>query len=180
MTAAQQPHPKTVGDPVPDVLHIWPEPFRGVFTDPTWRRVLVLVMGTLLAPFERWATSKWRRHKPITARARQGMLVIRRSFLKRVLIFVGDTSYGTHRPADTAIAVNATLISRLRLDASLYAAPEPRRPGQLDRNHAPACDAGKSRSPSRKQALIPALKPGTSGPQPPSTAPPGHASASTA
>ncbi len=42
-------------------------------------------------------------------------------------------AYGTHRLADTAIGVNATLTSRLRLDASLYDAPEPRHPGQLGR-----------------------------------------------
>ena len=42
-----------IGDPVPPFLIDWLEPFRGAFSSPTWRLVLVLVMGALLAPGKR-------------------------------------------------------------------------------------------------------------------------------
>ena len=41
------------GDPVPHFLCDWLEPFRGAFTSPTWRLVLVPIMGALLAPGKR-------------------------------------------------------------------------------------------------------------------------------
>ena len=60
------------------------------------------------------------------------MLPILRWFPKQSIIFVGDSSFGTHELADV-IGRHASLISRLRLDASLFAPPEPRRPGQRGR-----------------------------------------------
>ena len=66
------------------------------------------------------------------------MLVILRWFPKRSVIFVGDSSFGTHELAD-AIGRRASLISRLRLDANLFAPPEPRAPGQMGR----PCQKGK-------------------------------------
>ena len=62
----------------------------------------------------------------------EGMLQIIRWFPKRAIIFVGEGSFGTHELAH-GIARHATLISRLRLDASLFAPPEPRAPGQRGR-----------------------------------------------
>jgi len=41
----------------PDVLARWLLPFAGAFTVPTWRSVLVLVSGTLLAPGRRTVTT---------------------------------------------------------------------------------------------------------------------------
>ena len=252
MTASDPQLQTAAGDPVPDVLRIWLEPFRGAFTAPTWRLVLVLVMGallapgkrtvsaclrvtcramaansaschqvlnrarwkprdlagrfarvlvaqrveqgepiiiglddtierrrgahirargiyrdpvrsshghfvktsgvrwlsfmlltplpwlpgckalTLLAPSQRWVLQQGRRHKAFADRARQGMLLILCWFPKRSIIFVGDSSFGTHELAD-AVGRHASLISRLRLDASLFAPPEPRSPGQQGR-----------------------------------------------
>ena len=94
--------------------------------------IKALPIMTLLAPSERWARQKGRRHKPLTERARQGMLVILRRLPGRSVIFVGDSSFGTHELAD-AIGRRAGLISRLRLDANLFEAPEQRRPGQMGR-----------------------------------------------
>jgi len=45
------------GDPVPDLLREWLAPFRAAFTAPSWEHVLVLVMGTLLAPGKRTVTA---------------------------------------------------------------------------------------------------------------------------
>ncbi len=94
--------------------------------------IKALPIMTLLAPSARWARQKGRRHKPLTERARQGMLVILRWLPGRSVIFVGDSSFGTHELAD-AIGRRACLISRLRLDANLFEAPEQRRPGQMGR-----------------------------------------------
>ena len=65
MTVPDQRLQTGMGDPVPDVLRIWLEPFRGAFTAPTWRLVLVLVMGALLAPGKRTVSACLR----ITGRA---------------------------------------------------------------------------------------------------------------
>ena len=87
---------------------------------------------TVLAPSQRWALQQERRHNVLTDGARQGMLVILRWFPKRSIIFVGDRNFGTHELAD-AMGRHACLISRLRLDASLFAPPEPRSPAQRGR-----------------------------------------------
>jgi hypothetical protein len=42
--------PDAVGRAVPNALVAWMQPFRGAFTAPTWRHVLVLIMGTILVP----------------------------------------------------------------------------------------------------------------------------------
>ncbi len=87
---------------------------------------------TLPAPSERWAERQGLRHKPLTERARQAMLLILRWLPDRSVILVGDSSFGTHELAH-AVSGQATLISRLRLDASLFAPPEPRRTGDKGR-----------------------------------------------
>ena len=62
----------------------------------------------------------------------KGMLMILRWLPGRDFAFVGDSSFGTHELAH-AVGQHATLVSRLRLDASLFAPPEPRTPRQLGR-----------------------------------------------
>ncbi len=87
---------------------------------------------TLPAPSERRAERQGLRHKPLTERARQAMLLILRWLPDRSAILVGDSSFGTHELAH-AVSGKATLISRLRLDASLFAPPEPRKTGDKGR-----------------------------------------------
>ncbi len=94
--------------------------------------IKALPILTLLAPSEGWAARQDRRHKPLTERARQAMLMILRWLPGRDVVFVGDSSFGTHELAH-AVGQHATLVSRLRLDASLFAPPEPRTPRQLGR-----------------------------------------------
>jgi len=48
------------GRDVADVLAAWMQPFRGAFTAPTWRHVLVLVMGAILVPGRRTVASALR------------------------------------------------------------------------------------------------------------------------
>ena len=86
----------------------------------------------ILAPSEGWSARQGLRHKTLPERARQGMLLILRWLPHRSVVFVGDCSFGTHELAH-AIGRRATLISRLRLDAGLFAPPEPRKPGERGR-----------------------------------------------
>jgi DDE superfamily endonuclease len=48
------------GRDVPNALAAWMQPFRGAFTAPTWRRVLVPVMGAILVPGRRTVASALR------------------------------------------------------------------------------------------------------------------------
>ena len=45
---------------VPENLAAWMQPFRDAFTAPTWRHVLVLVMGAILVPGRRTVASALR------------------------------------------------------------------------------------------------------------------------
>lgn len=80
---------------------------------------------TLLAPSERAARLSGHRHKLLTDWARQGILQLCRWLPGRESVFVGDSSFAAHEIAH-AVNGRATLISRLRLDANLFAPPPPR------------------------------------------------------
>ena len=85
--------------------------------------IKALPFQTLLAPSERYCVSKrGLRHKKLTDWARQGMLQTIRWLPDRKVIFVGDSSFGTHDLANS-ISKHGTLISRLRLDANLFELP---------------------------------------------------------
>src|SRR6187551_3113684 len=101
--------------PVPGAGCVWALPFLSV-----------------LAPSERYATEHGRRHKTLTDWARQVLLQTARWLPGRRVIAVMDSSF-------SAIALlrdagrHLCLISRLRLDAGLYAPAPPRMPGTLGR-----------------------------------------------
>lgn len=92
---------------------------------PWAKLVKALPVLTLLAPSERSNRQSGRRHKLLTDWARQGALQLCRWLPGRQVIFVGDSSFAVHELAHV-ITSRATLISRLRLDASLYASPAKR------------------------------------------------------
>ena len=97
-----------------------------VLTPVPWASLLkALPVLTLLAPSERADHQRGRRHKLLTDWARQGALQLCRWLPGRRIIFVGDSSFAVHELAH-AITARATLISRLRLDASLFAPPPKR------------------------------------------------------
>ena len=75
--------------------------------------IKALPFQTLLAPSERYASERGLRHKKLTNWARQGMLQTIRWLPDRKVIFVGDSSFGTHDLAN----------SILRLDANLFELP---------------------------------------------------------
>src|SRR4051795_6528993 len=90
--------------------------------------VWALPFLTVLAPSERYATGRGKRHKKLTDWARQALLLTARWLPGRRLIVVADSSFaaiGLLRDLRQHLCV----VSRLRLDAGLYAPPPPRRPG---------------------------------------------------
>jgi DDE superfamily endonuclease len=97
-----------------------------VLTPVSWTSLIkALPVLTLLAPSERSNHQRGRRHKLLTEWARQGALQLCRWLPGRQIIFVGDSSFAVHELAH-AITPRATLISRLRLDANLFAPPAKR------------------------------------------------------
>jgi hypothetical protein len=95
-------------------------------------RVWALPVLTALAPSERYYTSRHRRHKPLTTWARQLLRQLARWCRTlapgRPLIAVADQSFAA-LPLLAALAPTLTCITRLRLDAALYAPLVPLPPG---------------------------------------------------
>jgi DDE superfamily endonuclease len=100
-------------------------------------RVWALPFLTALCPSERYGPylRRGRRHKPLPERARGLIGQVRRWLPERVLIVVADSSYAALELLAWCArqARPVTLISRLRLDAALYAPAPVRRPGQNGR-----------------------------------------------
>src|SRR5471030_1613023 len=93
-------------------------------------RVWALPFLTALAPSERYASTRRRRHKKLTDWGRQVLLQTARWLPERDIIAVADSSYAA---IDLLNAVRRRLcmITRLRLDARLFDPPEPRRSGTV-------------------------------------------------
>jgi DDE superfamily endonuclease len=98
-------------------------------------RVWALPFLTALAPSERYDQEQERRHKTLADWARQLLLLVRRWWPDRPLIAVADSSYAALEllAACQAWPQPVTVITRLRLDAALYAPAPPRRPRQVGR-----------------------------------------------
>jgi hypothetical protein len=86
----------------------------------------------VLAPSERFSRERRRRHKALTDWARQGLLQIARWLPDRRLIAVADTSYAAIELL-SAVRERVCMVTRLRLDARLFAPPTPRKPGTIGR-----------------------------------------------
>ncbi len=95
-------------------------------------RVWALPFLTVLCPSERYARRSGRRHKTLLDWARQMVLQLRRWLPDRDLIVVGDNTYASLEWLHQVRAC-VTAITRLRLDAALYAPAPPRKPGTLGR-----------------------------------------------
>lgn len=100
-----------------------PVPFAG--------RVWALPFLTALAPSERYAQTQGRRHKLLTDRAHQLLLLLARWLPGRKVIAVADSSYAAIELLG-AVCRRLTVITRLRLDARLFD-PPPRLPGTRGR-----------------------------------------------
>jgi hypothetical protein len=95
-------------------------------------RVWALPFLTVLAPSERYAIRAGKPHKTLLDWARQMVLQLRRWLPEREIIVVGDNTYAAIEWLDS-VRRSATAITRLRLDAALYAPAPPRKPGTRGR-----------------------------------------------
>ena len=98
-------------------------------------RVWALPFLSVLAPSERYAARRGKRHKKITERAWQLLLVLRRWYPEREIVAVADRAYASLELLDRCgkLTDPITFVTRLRLDAALYEPAPPRRPGQIGR-----------------------------------------------
>lgn len=98
-------------------------------------RVWALPSLTVLAPSERCHQEKGCRHKKLTDWARQMLLQLRRWLPERSLVVVADAGYAVldllHRCQTLRRPI--TVVTRLRLDAALYAPAPERQAGQNGR-----------------------------------------------
>jgi hypothetical protein len=98
---------------------------------------------TALCPSERYHETRGRPHKTLTDWARQLLVQVARWLPGRQLVAVADSSFAALEFLD-AVRGPVTVITRLRLDAALFAPAPPRTPGQKGR-------------PRRKGARLPSL-----------------------
>jgi hypothetical protein len=99
-------------------------------------RVWALPFLSILAPSERYAQERGKQHKKITDWARQALLLVRRWWPEREIVAVADSAYASLRLLASCrrfLPKPVTFITRLRLDAALYAPAPPRRAGQMGR-----------------------------------------------
>src|SRR5215218_4823997 len=98
-------------------------------------RVWALPFLSVLAPSERYATKRGKRHKEITEWAWQMLLVLRRWYPERGIVAVADRAYASLELLDRCRKLSdpITFVTRLRLDAALYESAPPRLPGQIGR-----------------------------------------------
>ena len=98
-------------------------------------RVWALPFLSVLAPSERYAAKRGRRHKKITEWAWQMLLVLRRWYPERKIVAVADRAYASLELLNRCRKLSdpITFVTRLRLDAALYEPAPPRRPHQIGR-----------------------------------------------
>jgi hypothetical protein len=127
--------------PIPWVGWVWALPFL-----------------TVLAPSERYHQKCRRSHKKLTDWARQILSQVRRWVPQRELIVVADSSFAVLTLLDALrhLARPVTMITRLRLDAALYAPAPVRPPGQTGRPRLKG-----NRLPTLQQVLLDATTPWT-------------------
>src|SRR3954466_2822037 len=94
--------------------------------------VWALPFLTLLAPSERYAQSRGRRHKTLTDWGRQALLQTARWLPDRRIVAVADSSFSVIELL-RSVSPYLDVVTRLRLDAGLYEPPPPRRPGNKGR-----------------------------------------------
>ena len=98
-------------------------------------RIWALPFFTVLAPSERYHQAQGRRHKTLSDWARQMVCQLRRWLPERAVVLVADSSYAvlTLLSACQRLRPAVTVITRLRLDAALFAPAPPRPAGQRGR-----------------------------------------------
>ena len=102
--------------PIPFAARVWALPFLSV-----------------LAPSERYHQQRGLRHKTLTDWARGMVAKVRRWCPDRRLVIVADRSYACLKLLDRCRTYSVVMVTRLRLDAALYAPAPARQPGQNGR-----------------------------------------------
>jgi hypothetical protein len=102
---------------------------------PWAQRVWALPFLTVLAPSERYHQTRNQRHKTLTEWARQMLKQVRRWLPMQEVVVVADSTYAA---LDFLASVSqwpfpVHVVTRLRLDAALYAPAPPRQPKQMGR-----------------------------------------------
>lgn len=95
---------------------------------PWANRIMALPFLTLLAPSKRFYGGKARAPKTLLDWARQAILQIRRWLPDRTIVIVADTAFAAIEFL-AAVRNHVCLVTRLRLDASLFDFPPPKRKG---------------------------------------------------
>jgi hypothetical protein len=101
-----------------------PVPFAG--------RRWALPFLTVLAPSARWSEAQGKRHKALTDWAKQAILQTKRWLPDRRVVVVADSGFSALELI-AAVRRYVCLITRLRLDASLFAPAPKRKKGQMGR-----------------------------------------------
>jgi len=98
---------------------------------PWSNRTFALPFLTVLAPSEKANSARGKRHKTVVDWARQMCFQLRRWLPKMAIILVADGGFANAQLAWTALKLEISLISRLRLDARIFDFPEIRQgPGR--------------------------------------------------
>jgi hypothetical protein len=100
---------------------------------PWAERVWALPFLTALCPSERYHEKQGKRHKTLTDWARQMVKQVTRWLPQRQIVIVADSAFSALEFLD-ASRCHATVITRLRMDAGLYAPAPARPPGKRGRN----------------------------------------------
>jgi hypothetical protein len=87
---------------------------------------------TVLCPSHRFDEERGIRHRKLTDRAGQAILLIKRWLPAFDLVFVGDSSFAALDLLG-AVREQVTVVTRLRLDAALYKKASARKKGQIGR-----------------------------------------------
>jgi hypothetical protein len=98
------------------------------FADRRW----ALPFLTVLAPSARWSETQGKRHKALTDWAKQAILQTKRWLPNRRIVMVADAGFSALELI-AAVRRHVCLITRLRLDASLFEPAPKRRKGQIGR-----------------------------------------------
>ena len=98
-------------------------------------KVWALAFLCSLAPSERYSAEQGKRHKSLTERAWQLLLLVRRWHPERQVVAVADSTYASVKLLDRCrkLADPIFFITCLRLDAALYEAAPTRYAGQIGR-----------------------------------------------
>ncbi len=95
-------------------------------------KVWALPFLTVLCPSERYDEERGIRHRKLTDRARQAILLIKRWLPDIDLVFVGDSSFAALDLLNS-VRDEVTVVSRIRSDAALYRKARAKKIGQMGR-----------------------------------------------